>query len=117
MQGFLTRAALLAAGAVAVLAGPALAQPSPAPPTVIDGPSASITGLGGLSVARDGTGGLVYLKSVAGIPRVFVSALVGGSFQAPVQVDAALAGASSEPVIAAEKIGRASCRERVCSVV
>ena len=101
MQGFLTRAALLAAGAVAVLAGPALAQPSPAPPTVIDGPSASITGLGGLSVARDGTGGLVYLKSVSGIPHVFVSALVGGSFQAPVQVDAALAGASSEPVIAA----------------
>src|SRR5690349_13759306 len=50
--------ALLVAG---LLASPARAQPSPAPPTVIDGPSAAITSLGGLSVARDGTGGVVYL--------------------------------------------------------
>jgi PKD domain len=101
MLGRSPRALLLALGAVVALAGPAMAQPSPAPPTVIDGPSASITGLGGLSIARDGTGGLVYSKAASGIPHVFVSALVGGSFQAPVQVDAALAGASSEPVIAA----------------
>ena len=101
MQGFSTRVALLALGAVIALASPALAQPSPAPPTVIDGPSAAIEGLGGLSVARDGTGGLVYLKSVSGIPHVFVSALIGGSFQSPQEVDAALAGPSSQPVIAA----------------
>ena len=48
MQGFSTRVALLALGAVIALASPALAQPSPAPPTVIDGPSAAIAGLGGL---------------------------------------------------------------------
>jgi PKD domain len=68
---------------------------------VIDGPSAAISSLGGLSIARDGTGGLVYLKAVSGIPRVFVSALVGGQFQSSVQVDTGIAGASSQPVIAA----------------
>jgi len=101
MQGRSLRAQLLALGTVAVLASPALAQPSPAPPIVIDGPSAAISGLGGMSIARDGTGGLVYSKAVSGIPHVFVSALVGGQFQSPVQVDVGLAGASSQPVIAA----------------
>jgi hypothetical protein len=99
MQGRSLRAALLALGMTIALAGPAPAQPTPAPPLVIDGPSASIAGLGGLSIARDGTGGLVYLKSVSGIPHVFVSALIGGQFQSPQEVDAVLAGASSQPVI------------------
>lgn len=84
-----------------MLAGPtaglAAAQPSPSPPVTIDGPSADITSLNALSVARDGTGGLVYVKA----GHVFVSALVGGQFQAPAQVDAGLPGASSQPVIAA----------------
>jgi hypothetical protein len=97
----LTRVALLALGTLAALASPALAQPSPAPPTVIDGPSAAISGLGGLSIARDGTGGLVYLKAVSGIPHVYVSALLGGQFQSPVQIDTGVPGASSQPVIAA----------------
>ena len=92
---------LLALGALGALASPALAQPSPAPPTVIDGPSGAILGLGGLSVARDGTGGLVYTKAVAGIPHVFASALLGGTLQPPQEVDSGLAGASSQPVIAA----------------
>lgn len=92
---------LLALGALGALASPALAQPSSAPPTVIDGPSGAILGLGGLSVARDGTGGLVYTKAVAGIPHVLVSALVGGTLQPPQEVDSGLAGASSQPVIAA----------------
>ena len=97
--GGLALAVLLAtAGATA---GAAAAQPSPGPPQVIDGPSAAIDALGGMSVARDGTGGLVYLKTVGGLPHVFVSRLVGGQFQAPVQVDGGLAGASSQPVIAA----------------
>ena len=86
-------------------AGVAGAQPSPGPPQVIDGPSAAIDSLGGFSVARDGTGGLVYLKTVAGLPRVFVSRLVGGQFQPPVQVDGGLVGASSQPVIAAGNNG------------
>ncbi len=97
-----TALALVAAlASLTALPGAAAAQPTLAPPVTIDGPSADITALSGLSVARDGTGGLVYLKSVAGVPHVFVSRLLGGAFQAPEQLDGALPGASSQPVIAA----------------
>jgi len=84
------------------LAGRASAQtPVMQPPVTIDGPAGSIQGLSGLSVSRDGGGGLVYLGSVDGVDHVFVSELTDGEFGAPVEVDAALAGASSQPVIAA----------------
>ncbi|MGH2915524.1 MAG: hypothetical protein ACRDMX_11100 [Solirubrobacteraceae bacterium] len=76
--------------------------PTAAPgPTVLAGPSAAIDGLNGLSVARDGTGGLVFTQDVGGVAHVFVSALLGGAFQTPVQADPGLAGPSSQPVIAA----------------
>jgi hypothetical protein len=68
---------------------------------VVDGPSSDIESLDGVSIARDGTGGLVYLKAVGGVAHVFVSRLLGGSFQAPQQVDAGLPAASSQPVLAA----------------
>ncbi len=96
----LAAAILAACGAAAVLPGAARAQSSPAPPTVLDGPSANIVGLSGISVARDGTGGVVYLKDVGGVQHVFVSRLAG-SFQSPQRVDAGLSSASSQPVIAA----------------
>ena len=54
-----------------------------------------------MSIARDGTGGLTYVKNVGGTPRVFVSRLLGGFFGRPQQIDASLPGASSQPVIAA----------------
>ena len=54
-----------------------------------------------LSIARDGTGGLVYLRQVGGVAHVFLSSLIGGSFAAPVQLDGALAAPASSPVIAA----------------
>jgi len=79
----------------------AAAPPVMAPPVTLDGPSASIQGLSGLSVSRDGTGGLVYLKAVGGVNHVFVSTLSGGVFSAPVEVDGALPGASYEATIAA----------------
>lgn len=99
------RAGGLALALMLATASAAVAQPTPAPPQVIDGPSPAIDELGGMSVARDGTGGLVYLKTVGGVAHVFVSRLVGGQFQAPVQIDAGLAGASSQPVIAAGNAG------------
>ena len=101
-RGRLARALLIALTLLAVLASPAGAQgPAPALPVTVDGPSPDIVGLSGLSTARDGTGGVVYLKQVLGVPHVFVSRLLGGVFQAPEQVDGALLGASSQPVIAA----------------
>jgi hypothetical protein len=96
-------ALLCAFGAAATLAPVASAQqPVASPPQVLDGPSPDIVRPAGLgvSIARDGTGGLVYLKQVAGVQHVFVSVMRGGAFQAPVQADAGL-GASSQPVIAA----------------
>ncbi len=95
---------LLASASPATAAGrrtPTLAPTN----TVIDGPSSDIVGLSGLAIGRDGTGGLVYLKNVGGGAHVFVSALLGGRFQAPVQVDAGLSGSSSQPVIAATSGG------------
>jgi hypothetical protein len=92
-----------AAGTPALLAGSAAAQqPAAVPPIVIDGPSADIVQPSGLaiSLARDGTGGLVYLKRVGGVEHVFLSALVGGAFQPPAQVDPG-PGDASQPVIAA----------------
>ncbi len=58
-----------------------------------------------MSIARGGSGGLAYLKQVAGVPHVFVSRLVGGVFETPQEVDATLAGGSSQPVIAAGNRG------------
>jgi hypothetical protein len=97
------------AGAAA-LAGPAGAARSRVPAlapgnAVIDGPSADIRALNGMSIARDGGGALVYTKTVAGVAHVFVSRLAAGVFQPPVQVDAGLAGPSSQPVIAAGQSG------------
>ncbi len=73
--------------------------------TTIDGPSPDIQTLNGMSVARDGTGAVVYVKKLAGVAHVFVSRLLNGSFQAPQQVDVGLPGASSDPVIAADNGG------------
>lgn len=96
----------LALSAAALPAGAATRRsPTQAPAnTVIDGPSSAITGLSGLAVARDGTGGLVYTKTLGGTPHAFLSSL-NGTFQAPEQLDAGLGGASSQPVVAAGPSG------------
>jgi hypothetical protein len=97
---------VLASLACAALAAAAGAQPVLGPASaVLDGPSADITGLSGMSIARDGTGGVVYVKDIGGIGHVFISTLLNGTFQAPQQVDAGLGGASSQPVIAAGRGG------------
>jgi hypothetical protein len=103
---------VVAALCAALLTLPTLSQaatrrtPTLAPSnTVVAGPSADIVSLDGLAVARDGTGGLAYLVDVGGEPHVYVSLLLGGAFQPPVQVDAGLPGPSSQPVIAATNRG------------
>jgi PKD domain len=71
------------------------------PASTIDGPSEEIVGFGGVAMAEDGTGGLVYLKRVAGIPHVFVSRYVGNRWLAPIQADIGQPYAASWPRIAA----------------
>jgi hypothetical protein len=100
----------LCAVACAVLGAPSAADAAHTPvaapaDAVIDGPDASIDSLNGMAIARDGTGGLVYLKDVAGVPHVFVSILQNGTFQAPIQVDAGLLAGSAQPVITAGNDG------------
>jgi hypothetical protein len=72
----------------------------------IDGPSADIVELGGVDLARDGTGGLVYLKRVDGAPHVFLSRFNGGQFRAPERVDNGIAAPATDAVIAAADAGR-----------
>jgi hypothetical protein len=106
LVAFATAAVALAAAAM--IASAAFAQPVLAPTnTVVDGPSPDVVGLSGLSIARDGTGALAYVKDILGVPHVLVSRLLQGAFQAPVQVDSGLSGPSSQPVIAAGRGGLA----------
>ena len=93
---------LALAGSAGALTPPAAARsPAWAAPLTVDGPSQDIIGLSGTSVARDGTGGVVYLKKVDGVQHVFVARLIGGVFQPPEQLDASFSAPSSQPVIAA----------------
>ncbi len=96
--------ATLLAGLVLALPGAARANYFPA--AAVDGPSADIQRLGGLDVAFDGSGALVYVKNAGGIPRVFASRLAGGVWQTPEQLDAGLSAPASQPVIAAGNGGR-----------
>ena len=52
-------------------------------------------------MAEDGTGGLVYVKRVEGVPHVFVSRYVGGHWLAPIRVDYEEPFAASWPRIGA----------------
>ena len=75
------------------------------PAQTIDGPSEDIVGFGGVAMAEDGTGGLVYLKRVDGVAHVFVSRYVGGQWQAPIRVDVEEPFAGAWPRIAAANGG------------
>ncbi len=71
------------------------------PATTIDGPSEEIVGFGGVAMAEDGTGGLVYLKRVEGVAHVFVSRYLEGRWLPPIRVDAGEPYAASWPRIGA----------------
>jgi len=99
-----TVALLLAAALILAAAGEAQAGFFGA--RTLDGPSADVAGVGNVAVSRDGSGGVVYVKNVAGAPHVFAVAFRAPSFAAPVQVDAGVSAPSSDPVIAAADGGR-----------
>jgi hypothetical protein len=75
------------------------------PAVTIDGPSEEIVGFGGVAMAQDGTGGLVYLKRVDGVAHVFVSRYSAGHWQAPIRVDTGEPFAASSPRIGAANGG------------
>jgi hypothetical protein len=96
----------LALAAVALLAVVPTAQALIEPVTPIDGPSAEIVELGGVAMAADGTGGLVYRKRVEGRAHIFVAQYAGGKWNAPQRVDTGENFESSFPTIAAGEGGR-----------
>jgi hypothetical protein len=76
------------------------------PPSTIDGPNTEIVSLGGVAMASDGTGGLVYVKTVEGVPHIFVSRYAGGQWEPPIRVDREGPYPASQPAIAAAPGGR-----------
>jgi len=93
------------------LAAPGGAAAVTYPTQQIDGPSSDIIELGGVAMAEDGTGGLVYLKRDGPRPHVFAARFVDGAWTAPVRVDrpgplGTQAFASSWPRIGAGEGGR-----------
>ena len=91
---------------LALLALPASAHAAFFPAEVIDGPNSDLVEVGDLDVARDGQGGLVYVRRDGGVPHVFFSRFVDGAFQAPTRLDASIASAGSQPVIGASDNNR-----------
>jgi hypothetical protein len=84
-----------------MLAGATTAQALITPPVTVDGPSSSIVDFGGVAMASDGSGGVVYVKSVDGTPHVFASRFVDGEWGAPIRVDGDQPYPASQPRIAA----------------
>jgi len=76
-----------------------------APATVVDGPSADVVDLGGVALAPDGSGGIVYRKRVDGVPHIFAARFADGRWGAPLRVDAGQRFASSWPRIVAIQRG------------
>ncbi len=98
-RSLVAAAAIAVGGALAV--APAPAQALITPPVTVDGPSSEILDFGGVAMASDGTGGLVYTKAVEGVPHVFASRYVDGGWSAPVRVDWDQPYEASQPRIAA----------------
>jgi hypothetical protein len=76
------------------------------PVTSIDGPSAEIVELGGVAMAADGTGGIVYRKRVEGRAHIFAALYSNGQWGPAQRVDVGQPFESSFPAIAAGVGGR-----------
>jgi hypothetical protein len=105
------RASLLTLAAAALsmtalLASAPVAYALIEPVTPIDGPSSEIVELGGVTMAADGSGGLVYRKRVEGRVHIFAAKYVNGKWGAAQRVDVGQAFESSFPAIAAGEGGR-----------
>jgi len=97
------------AAALALAAAPsagATATQSFGAPATIDGPTTGVLALGGVSLAQDGGGAVVYTRLVAGVAHVFVSVERAGAWEAPLELDAAGAPAASTPSVAVANGGR-----------
>lgn len=76
------------------------------PAVTIDGPDPEIGELGGVAMAEDGTGGIVYQRAVDGRQHVFAARFAAGRWGPPQRVDTALPFDSAWPRIGAANGGR-----------
>jgi PKD domain len=90
---------------VVLLAAPA-AHAAISETHMIDGPSPDVLDIGGVAMAEDGTGGIVYRKRVDGRAHVFAAQFENGAWRAPQRVDAGQNFDSSWPRIGAGNRGR-----------
>lgn len=94
----------LASSAAAALLAAAAAPAAHAgwfPGQSIDGPSADVRAVADVDLARDGTGGLVYLKREGGVTHAFLSRMLDGAWQPGERVDPGLAGEVTGATVAA----------------
>jgi hypothetical protein len=86
---------------IALVLGPAAgARAAWFPAQTIDGPNPDVIEVGGVDIARDGGGAVVYLRRDGGVPHVFVSRIFGGAWQAPQRLDYS-SGPATEVKVAA----------------
>ncbi|WP_022927793.1 hypothetical protein [Patulibacter americanus] len=96
---------------VALAAATALTLPSSASAHVdaavtVAGPDPAIIDVGGVAMAPDGTGGVVFRRSEGGIPHVYAARYDGERWHAPQRVDAGQRFTSTWPRIGAADGGR-----------
>jgi PKD domain len=72
----------------------------------LDGPSSDIVALGGVAMASDGSGGVVYSKRVDGRAHIFVARYDQGQWSSPQRVDVGQPFESSFAAIGAGEGGR-----------
>lgn len=111
MQSHARQSTARLAGSIGLVIGAVLACAGSAPAEVlpverVDGSSAEVLDLGGVAMADDGTGGVVYRKREDGQAHIFVSRFTGSGWERPVRVDRGQPFESNWPRIAAASRGR-----------
>ncbi|MDA0174262.1 PKD domain-containing protein [Solirubrobacter taibaiensis] len=91
---------------LAALVLPASARASISSVAAIDGPSPDIVDFGGVAMAPDGTGGIVYRKRVEGRVHIFAAQFDGKGWRAAQRVDNGQRFDGSWPAIGAGNGGR-----------
>lgn len=101
-----TGAGGVAMTAALLLGAPGVAPAAILPPDTVDGPSADVLDVGGVAMADDGTGGIVYRRREGGRPHVYAAVFTGSGWNRPRRVDVTLPYESTWPRIAASSRGR-----------
>ena len=83
-----------------VLAPASVAHAGWFPAAPIDGPNADVISVGNVDLARDGTGGVSYLRAGDGVAQAYVSRIFGGGWLPPERISFA-GGTTTEVKVAA----------------